>query len=602
LDFSFRYAFRSIQPSPSSSPLTASLFLARAVDGLAIVLDKTPPFSLPLKMAYTRHSSQPATVDLVRADLAEFWTIDESEADIPKKPPSVSGISDMLDLEYIPTPRPGPSKTMRKDPLPDILGDFLELSPTRKGERNDAHGKQATKSSGTRNEQSRNQDSTTAGRLSTPVNHASSSSGPDNPADAGQKQGHSPPLEPLPQHASKRKRHNQPTKTADSPVDPPVPKPRRQRQSNVKSVASSTAGKGPVKTSKNANVLLPGTANPAPARSKPKARKQGDDLFELSDVTDTEGESRPKKRQAKQTSSKKPSAPPARTAQAAERKRNAPAGQGRGITRVAKKPTAHVAPPSERVELETLKSNTVAAGNEGAGSDTGSNQVDDKNTSPLHKLDPAGQIRMDQQAPITRTASTSQVKFSDSRTSSPATPREAEPVLPVVANSLKVISLSSGSPDANNGAAGLTSPMFVEQHQVQAVAGPSPDIAITGSSEMRPNEVSPTRQSAARERLTFTPPPSFQPRALGNSTDIPRNLNTYRPLPADIREAFFSDERPAASPLPAREPEPCPGEESPRPEDIWSQAVDHDSPPAILHRIVTVSASPLWLSVIIGRG
>lgn len=94
-------------------------------------------------MEYTRHSSQPATVDLVRADLAEIWTVDEPEFESPKRQPSISGLSDMLDLEFIPTPGFRPSKTPRKDPLPDLLGDVLELSPTRKRGRDDGDRKGA---------------------------------------------------------------------------------------------------------------------------------------------------------------------------------------------------------------------------------------------------------------------------------------------------------------------------------------------------------------------------------------------------------------------------------------------------------------------------
>jgi hypothetical protein len=480
---------------------------------------------------------------------------------------------------------------MRKDPLPDILGDFLELSPTRKGGGNDAHEKKAPKPSATRNEQSRNRDSTAADRLSTPVDHPSSRAGLDNPSDARQKQGHPPPLDPLPHNATKRKRPSPPSKTTYSPGDsPPVPKPRRQRQSNGKPVASSTAGKEPATASKHAKVL-PGTANPAPARTKPKARKQDSDLFELSDVTDTEAESRPKKRQAKQTSSKNPSVPPPGSARPAERKRNSQAGQGRRTTRVPKKPSARVVSPNNKVELEPAKSNTAAAGNQGAGLDAGLQQHDDKITSPPHKSDPLEQTRTAHQVPITQSVNTAQFKFSDPPTSSPVAPKETEPVLPLVAKSREVISLSSESPDSSNGAAGSTSPMFVEQDQVQAVASPSPAIAITGTSKVRPDEPSPTRLSMACNRLGFTPPPSFQPRALGNNTAISRSLKTDRPLPAVIREAFFSDERPAASPSPVREPEPSPGEDSPSAEELWSQAVEDDSPPAILHRIVTVSAA-----------
>ncbi len=105
-------------------------------------------------MEYTRHSSQPATVDLVRADLAEMWTVDELDFESPKRPPSISALSDMLDLEFIPTPGHRPSKTARNDPLPDLLGDILELSPTQKRGRNDGDGRRGSdKSSNSSNDE-----------------------------------------------------------------------------------------------------------------------------------------------------------------------------------------------------------------------------------------------------------------------------------------------------------------------------------------------------------------------------------------------------------------------------------------------------------------
>jgi hypothetical protein len=63
-------------------------------------------------------------------------------------------------------------------------------------------------------------------------------------------------------------------------------------------------------------------------------------------------------------------------------------------------------------------------------------------------------------------------------------------------------------------------------------------------------------------------------------------------LPTNIRDAFFSDEQPVlALPPPVPELESCSEEESLSPEDVWKQAVEDDSPPAVLHRIVNVSTA-----------
>jgi hypothetical protein len=216
-----------------------------------------------------------------------------------------------------------------------------------------------------------------------------------------------------------------------------------------------------------------------------------------------------------------------------------------------------------------------------------SNQHVDEKTSPVAKP-----VSSDEQPRITDPVSTLQRTDTPEAFASPeppmplpAAPKVREPVLPVPSNPQDVITLSSES-EAGDAPAGSTSPMFVEQDK-DAAAEVAPDLAITVNTGSSSDQRSPIRLPPARRRLGFTPPPSFQPRALNHNSG-----SAGHALPANIRDAFFSDEQPVApSPSPAPELEPGSGEESLSPENVWKQAVEDDSPPAILHRIVTVSAT-----------
>ncbi|KAK4044396.1 hypothetical protein C8A01DRAFT_12227 [Parachaetomium inaequale] len=505
-------------------------------------------------MEYTRHSSQPATVDLVRADLAEIWTVDESENDSPRRPPSVSGVSDMLDLEYIPTPGFRPSKAMKRDPLPEILGDFLELSPTRKGGRNGRLGKQATDHK-------------------TPA-------GPSK-APRGTQPGHASHIAPRPSNANKRKKA---TAAAESPVSSPASRP-RERQPNGKTAA---------KASKQAKAL-PAPAYRPTTRTRTKA-KRDDDLFELSDVTDTESESRPKKRQAKpspkqsapkQPSPKEPRAPPQRKVRVADKEVGSPVIQRSKPTRVPKKPSGREAPRKKPAEAGATITDTATQAYQEAELDLVSDRHVDENTSPMAKPVSSEPPRRITDPESTHQRTDTPEAFAspeppESPKPLPAAPKVRKPLLPVPSDPQDVITLSSES-GAGDAAARSTSPMFMEQDQ-DVAAEVAPDLAISVNTGSSSDQRSPIRLPLGRRRLGFTPPPSFQPRALKHNSG-----SAGHALPANIRDAFFSDEQPAApSPSPAPELEPGSGEESLGPENVWKQAVEDDSPPAILHRIVTL--------------
>lgn len=524
-------------------------------------------------MEYTRYSSQPATVDLVRADLAETWTIDGFEAESPKRSPSISRVSDMLDLEYISIPSSPTSKAPKRDPLPEILGDFLELSPVRGRRRSESQERRNTyellaKANG----------KTSAEPLTrSPDKPVRANRQPNPVAEIGATKSTNSPRDTQPQHSKTNKRKNptQSTTAAKSPVKTSGSKSR-------KAATSSTAKKGPAKSSKQANV----NSRSLPARARAKKRAD-DDLFELSDVTDPESESRPKKRQAKQPSPKGRQSLPRRKARIAEKQGSSPVIQNNQPTPVPKKPTRHDALQNGKTKTGQAKTDNSPHGE----------QVEVPNTPDY----PGDEIKpmMTRSAPSERPREdnpgfTFQGRDSLRKIPSP----EPQKYLPSVGESASlprapmkhqdVITLSSESADLP--AAESNSPMLIEQAQESAIAEDGSDTAIMINTGPNSDQHSPKQPSVDHGHLSSTPPASFQLHPSGQNHQSIENS-----LPARIQEAFFSDGQlaaPSSPPAPALQPN---AEECSRPQDVWKQMVEDDSPPAILRRIVTVSAVLLFL-------
>ncbi|KAH6854128.1 hypothetical protein B0I37DRAFT_401169 [Chaetomium sp. MPI-CAGE-AT-0009] len=521
-------------------------------------------------MEYTRYSSQPATVDLVRADLAETWTIDGFDVESPQRSPSVSRVSDMLDLEYIPTPRPRTSKTTKRDPLPEILGDFLELSPTRRNGRNENQEEGGTQGLSERaNGKAVSQ--LPAQPLKDPVH---TDRQPDPVTELGFPGNSSHSLRgPQFRHstASKRKDPNQSTTAADSPMKSSLPKP-------GKTTTLSTAKKEPAKASNQAKAL----PKSLPTRAKEKRETGGDDLFELSDVTDTDSESRPKKQQAKQPSPKGRQSLPQRKTRIAEKGVRSPLARNSKPTPGPKKPSSRDAPRKSKAKAKPKKADKTAHANREEASST--NCRDHGITSTVagptsnerpRKGDPVFTFETrDNQggmaSPEPEKHSPVSVEHSDWFLQAPLKPHD-------------VITLSSESADTDRAAMESNSPMFMERAEEDAIAEPAPDFSVTINRGLSSDQQSPQRPPVDRRRLDSTPPPSFQPRAPGHN-----HQSIGYCLPASIQKAFFSDEQlvaPSASPAPALEAD---SEECLRAAEVWKQSVEDDSPPAVLHRIVTL--------------
>ncbi|AEO53797.1 hypothetical protein MYCTH_2295606 [Thermothelomyces thermophilus ATCC 42464] len=158
-------------------------------------------------------------------------------------------------------------------------------------------------------------------------------------------------------------------------------------------------------------------------------------------------------------------------------------------------------------------------------------------------------------------------------------PRTSEP--------FDVIALSSQSPTTEYVVTAPTSPMFVERsHEHMAAEG----VAGVSLSDKRsgPNQETPALSAIERSSPSRITPPSTQPRAQGHDGEIKRR-HTEHHLPSRIIDAFLSDDQQQAksSPSTVLEPEFC-SKQSLSPEEAWKQAVEDGSPPAILHRIITL--------------
>ncbi|AEO70692.1 uncharacterized protein THITE_46484 [Thermothielavioides terrestris NRRL 8126] len=486
-------------------------------------------------MDYTRHSSQPATVDLVRADLAEMWTIDGLELQSPKRSSSASNASDMLDLEFLPTPGCRPSKAKKKDPLPDMLADILELSPNPKAachEKGVSNTKQRGIGSDTPSEdQMQGQDAPS--RLSIAANHPSNQSDPSG-----------------------------------------------------KMAAQSTSKKGSAKAPQQTKRPL-ARAGPATAQAKTKARKRDHDLFELSDSTDSEGVvSGRKKQQVRRVS---PGKPPVRRAQGAHtvnKQESAGSGVRGKSTRVPKKLAKLHAPEQANDEAGPAYSGTLLR----AGQQVALNSALDLADEPaVAKSSSHQKPRTRLPASTVHGAVNSGLTSSTPPNRSPIVERMNEPILPPRSEALDAVAVCHKRTEKENEAPRLTSPLFVEQdgESMNAIDGPDISGTVDPGLATTPSWTMPLKR--APTPIRFNPPLSFQPQAPANQAEIHELGDNTCQLPAGIREAFLSDEQPAmGSPSPAPELLPGANNGASDPEEVWKQAVEDDTPPAVLHRIITL--------------
>ncbi len=523
---------------------------------------------------YTRHSSQPATVDLVRGDLGEFWSTNGPEVESPRRSASVSVASAMLDLEPVATPRPRRSKVPRKDPLPGLLADILGSD-------------------------------TSSDEVPSPIGVE------QTPAPRGQR----PDSTKQPRANNKRTRPKAYAKAAESPRESPASSPHHTLPAG-RAGASSNARKRPTRPAAQAKIRTQ-TAGQAPSRAKRKARKHDEDMYELSDATDTETERPPKKRRAKQPPSKEPRPPPRKPQAANEeavRPEPAIAQTRKRPIRVAKKSAGRKdAPQEKKVEPESTSPVTSEASDPVGESDAWPvedledttatiSQPNSKERSPVPPLSADDGVAPKRTEPATvpkpLPASSRDAEpvlpVASKRAVSPepsklllAASMETEPILPIAPKAQEVIVLSSESDEDSFPPAGSTSPLFVER-QGPLIASGSPEATMMVNPAISPDHGWEPRLPTSNTRIA--PSTSLRAHTLPKHTTKPDPHYIPHALPAGIRDAFLSDEQPAATPpSPSPEVQAYPDEEDMSPGDVWEEAVDDGSLPGVLHKIITVS-------------
>ncbi|KAK4116573.1 hypothetical protein N656DRAFT_794867 [Canariomyces notabilis] len=479
-------------------------------------------------------STPPATIGLVRADLAEMWAVDLPQSPSPRIPAPAFGASDFIDFDVVEAPKIG-RPNARRDPLPDMLAGALTPTPAPESPTH---------------------------RRKRPVNYPS----------------------------SKRK-----TALEASPANSTIAEHHQQRESNNRVADVSAKGKARTKQAK----ILPETGDEAPSYIKTKRQKHSEDVFEISDSTDGEGDTRPQKRQAKRPSPKSSRAPNGKTAQTATADDRLPVGKRKRSSRTSRLQNESAAqsgnsrdpeqcqtlaeaphvPPQRKPEggpRRPLRENTSAM----AQPDLGDIVQVDLSGSPFHIADDlAG------------------TNSSDDLRTPPPPPRADEPAIPAKARGETVINSHSHASQARvQLALGSTSPLSADQ--ISTVSRPSSirdnhDIAHNRIQETRSSGLSwPSQQATVCITRQAAPPPS-QPRP---SLQLEASALSRKLAKGDPKRRVAGNLLPRSQisqpedALPSANSTPKLDAEGARmnPQNIWTQAVMDDSPPAILHRIVTL--------------
>ncbi|KAL2136995.1 hypothetical protein VTI74DRAFT_10471 [Chaetomium olivicolor] len=522
-------------------------------------------------MDYTRYSSQPATVDLCRADLAEIWTVDDPGVESPK-PASVSDSSDMLDLEYIPTPGCRPLKSMKKDPLPDLLNGVLDQTPSRKG-RNDSQEQDAT-----------NKPSSSGNDEATQAIYEFDSPSVSHHQTKKQKLERSSCLGGQQPQAGRDQSTRQLVLTLDSPGS----HSRQSRDAIAKPAPPSKAKKGPARQSKQIKIS-PKPAKPASTRTMNRAKKR-DDIFELSDSTDID-ESRPKKRQAKEPPSQKFLASPSQKARARDKKNAMTTGKKGKPSRVPRKLAVHLDPrrfPSSEEASPPLGAIEAVVDDQGEEPALDSTRNIDQKFCTTSKSLAKNQLQVGNPAWTARsTKSRRETRGAELTNQTHAELRQKELPVPGWSGPGEVIMVPSDSAKEMDAVSGSTSSLFMEQDQGHPAASDSPDVTVTVQPGIGVDHGLLLRSPIENRCLGFTPPPSFQPCAFPRLAASSQNQNMKGMMPS-AGEGLFSDGH-AGSISPPTAPVVGPDvEDSMVPEDAWKQVVEDDSPPTVLHRIVTL--------------
>lgn len=525
-------------------------------------------------MESARVSPPPATVGLVRADLAEMWTIDHPEGDSPSSPESVYDASD-LDLESVRTPGFRPSKMKRNDPLAEMLVGVLDPTPKR-ARASDKHHEaefacdhlpEVDDNGSTLDDRQTGrsgcfQPSLNAeppGRLSGRTAHPESAAVTNGSgcSSSGESPGSA---------ACLRGRTNKQVSVA-SPLRPSsTTASRPQRGSNSKGKESAATRRRLARLPELDSSPL-GPVKQVSTRAKAKTRKRDGDVFELSDSTEGEHKPRAKKRHAKDSSPKGLPPPPNSSPLFVDAEAAAP-NRHHKRTRLPK--STNQGEIQEHTAENRQQHNTAGDAEQECHLSSASSRRQDNKTSTKRQPCAEGGAQMDLPESSSRKTDASATANRPKPSSTKGNEADLQP------EPVHISILSSDSEAARHNAPRLV-----------AMDGSSgaivPELAVRSDSKWLIHEAGKHSPPPSR----FAPPPFRPSRQLGTS-GTPQKRSAMGRVPYND-EHHVSDEHPhsMSPPVPTHPGDPV--GDNLKPEDIWKQAAADDSPPAILNRVVHVS-------------
>ncbi|KAL2263154.1 hypothetical protein VTK26DRAFT_7978 [Humicola hyalothermophila] len=528
-------------------------------------------------MESARESSQPLTVDLFRADLAEVWPTDHPDSDINSKSPVAAIDDDYLDLERIQTPGPWTSES-KKDILADMLAGVLDPTPKRRKELN--HGVGACSVSSEAPEAAGAQDVS-------PHEQSDRSENAQLTEDVAQpttSHGTRIHKRPSPRTVPKSPEHETTAPPVASGALTTVQRPEPAHEAAARPTAATRVAKRQV-------VMLgkPSKAtSQTSSRIKSNVRKEECDLYSLSSSSDVEAASQAKRRK-KQAAAPRASHNASRniliTADRAvvpsnsERRTKKPAG--RRVRKPRQVGIAHQEWP-EKVSHDGQDHDV-----EGRASLSGETRLENQTITAAGNFNDETETNL--YAPIIPTQSRlMECGVIPAPVPSPTSPTQHEPLQPAVSNQADATVLSSDSSEKRRTEydPASTSPLIVEPNHGHAAPHNKPDVTMLIKPTVPPALVWPVRGIGGLDQMTLDlSPPSFQPKSLAR---VPKE-EEMKPSRRTAKCIFAPDEpSTSCTNSPSTDASPSPQRDPAKPEDIWRQAVADDSPPEVLHRIVTL--------------
>jgi len=517
-----------------------------------------------------RLSPTPASVGLLRADLAEMWPVEHPESERLKTPAPVFQES-YLDLEHIQTPTVFSPKIKKQDPLVDMIMGVITPTPKlpiRSKPLPDGHDDPSSHDEA---------------EEILPETHIS-------PTASSRK---TKSLEVRPK--SRLEEQNSESKLVGSEyvrakASSPARATRRQaapkfKQKGTLKINKRQPAKGTKQdqTSPEYDRLLSGHAV-----TKTRTKKRGNDIFDLSDITESDGSERPRKRQAQEQTNQEHST----TDKVSVRDRD-------GNTIATNRPRRRPKVLKDPMVLETLNQPEIKPTTNQVEPSNPKSKTDVGHRSPKMKLKAEAEWVSKKSSGVVSDFLTDLPPFAlqsseaDQRRSTSAFMNQFEPLLPKqkLASSPPIlhtqvhkenITTDTGE-NGDHGNECSTSPLLVDQDPAHTDSK-CPAVACLGN---QPTHRAAAGSSAEKPDIKAAVLPSIH---LDNSSNtIRRSSERLSKDPVAIKnDAVRSNAQPQdTSPLPnLKDPSAI---DALAPEEMWRRAIDDDSPPLVLQRLTTVS-------------